>query len=209
MPEAIGNTEAEGSLSSVPSEKRSDQDFNLWKRSKPGEPSWPSGWGQSRPRWHIECSMIASAVLGHSMDIHSRDVGEGRRCRRRSSICYLNWSLYFLVVKATLHSQMSVRTFVCQQNPSTAWNHHPSSFFIHPSFISRLLSFSACFLIFSYIYNDKHNVQLILSSTNSLVFIFCALVVNYWWTCTLAGLKFQTILNIMSRLHRSESSFRW
>ena len=68
MPEAIGNTEAEGALSSVPSEKRSDQDFNLWKRSKPGEPSWPSGWGQSRPRWHIECSMIASAVLGHSMD---------------------------------------------------------------------------------------------------------------------------------------------
>ena len=103
----------------------------------------------------------------------------------------------------------NVRSFVRPQNPSTAWNHHPSSFFIHPSFISRLLSFSACFLIFSYIYNDKHNVQLILSSTNSLVFIFCALVVNYWWTCTLAGLKFQTILNIMSRLHRSESSFRW
>ena len=52
--------------------------------------------------------------------------------------------------KATLHLQMSVHLFVCHRNPSTAWNHHPSSFilqhssfFIHPSFILRLLSFSA------------------------------------------------------------------
>ena len=37
-----------------------------------------------------------------------------------------------------------VRLSVCHQNLKTAWNHHPSSFFIHPSFISRLLNFSAC-----------------------------------------------------------------
>ena len=75
VPEAIGDTaaieEAEGALSAAPSEKRSDRDFALWKKSKPGEPSWPSGWGQGRPGWHIECSVMASAVLGHSMDIHS------------------------------------------------------------------------------------------------------------------------------------------
>ena len=63
-------------------------------------------------------------------------------------------SLKFSVAKATLHSQMSVRLSVCLQNPSTAWNHHlasfilhHSSFLIHPSFISRLLSFSACLLL--------------------------------------------------------------
>jgi len=75
VPEAIGDAaalaEGEGDLSAAPSEKRSDRDFALWKKSKPGEPSWPSGWGQGRPGWHIECSVMASAVLGQSMDIHS------------------------------------------------------------------------------------------------------------------------------------------
>lgn len=50
---------------------RSASDFALWKNSKPGEPSWPSPWGQGRPGWHIECSVMASAVLGNNMDIHS------------------------------------------------------------------------------------------------------------------------------------------
>ena len=75
VPEAIGDAaalaEGEGDLSAAPSEKRSDRDFALWKKSKPGEPSWESEWGQGRPGWHIECSVMASAVLGQSMDIHS------------------------------------------------------------------------------------------------------------------------------------------
>jgi len=46
-------------------------DFALWKASKPGEPSWPSPWGPGRPGWHIECSVMATAILGDSLDIHS------------------------------------------------------------------------------------------------------------------------------------------
>src|SRR5882672_1456136 len=46
-------------------------DFALWKASKPGEPSWPSIWGPGRPGWHIECSVMASEILGENMDIHS------------------------------------------------------------------------------------------------------------------------------------------
>ena len=76
MPEAYGNQEAleegEGALSSSSAqEKRSPNDFVLWKASKPGEPAWPSPWGQGRPGWHIECSAMASSILGESMDIHS------------------------------------------------------------------------------------------------------------------------------------------
>ena len=56
---------------SVSSGRRSAADFALWKASKPGEPSWPSPWGPGRPGWHIECSVMASAVLGENMDIHS------------------------------------------------------------------------------------------------------------------------------------------
>lgn len=42
-----------------------------WKKSKPGEPYWPSPWGAGRPGWHIECSVMASDKLGEQMDIHS------------------------------------------------------------------------------------------------------------------------------------------
>lgn len=63
--------DGEGSLTKKSSEKRSDADFALWKSSKPGEPSWTSPWGQGRPGWHIECSVMASDVLGTTLDIHS------------------------------------------------------------------------------------------------------------------------------------------
>ncbi|GAB1311613.1 cysteine--tRNA ligase [Madurella fahalii] len=62
--------DGEGSLTRT-SVKRNESDFALWKASKPGEPSWPSPWGEGRPGWHIECSAMASAVLGRVIDLHS------------------------------------------------------------------------------------------------------------------------------------------
>jgi len=50
--------------------KESPMDFALWKAAKPGEPSWPSPWGEGRPGWHIECSAMAGGLLGHTLDIH-------------------------------------------------------------------------------------------------------------------------------------------
>ncbi len=50
--------------------KRDPMDFVLWKATKPGEPSWPSPWGQGRPGWHIECSAMGSDLLGRQFDIH-------------------------------------------------------------------------------------------------------------------------------------------
>lgn len=64
--------DGEGALSVLKtSEKRSEADFALWKSSKPGEPAWSSPWGPGRPGWHIECSVMASDVLGEQMDIHA------------------------------------------------------------------------------------------------------------------------------------------
>ncbi|KAJ9271608.1 hypothetical protein DTO212C5_2400 [Paecilomyces variotii] len=60
----------DGSLSKAV-EKRSPDDFALWKASQPGEPSWVSPWGEGRPGWHIECSAMASSRLGDQLDIHS------------------------------------------------------------------------------------------------------------------------------------------
>ncbi|HYA65920.1 MAG TPA: cysteine--tRNA ligase [Burkholderiaceae bacterium] len=50
--------------------KRDPLDFVLWKHAKLDEPQWPSAWGPGRPGWHIECSAMASATLGRTIDIH-------------------------------------------------------------------------------------------------------------------------------------------
>ncbi|WP_224401246.1 cysteine--tRNA ligase [Pseudonocardia sp. ICBG1034] len=50
--------------------KRDALDFTLWKAAKPGEPSWPTPWGNGRPGWHLECSAMATAYLGPEFDIH-------------------------------------------------------------------------------------------------------------------------------------------
>ena len=63
--------EGEGSLSTpAAGEKRQAQDFVLWKASKAGEPKWESPWGEGRPGWHIECSAMASDLLGDNVDIN-------------------------------------------------------------------------------------------------------------------------------------------
>ncbi|MCX6802937.1 MAG: cysteine--tRNA ligase [Candidatus Diapherotrites archaeon] len=51
-------------------EKKQAQDFAVWKKEKPGEPSWDSPWGKGRPGWHIECSVMSSRHLGIPVDIH-------------------------------------------------------------------------------------------------------------------------------------------
>ena len=50
---------------------RHPADFCLWKLAKPGEPSWDSPWGGGRPGWHIECSVMSTALLGANFDIHA------------------------------------------------------------------------------------------------------------------------------------------
>uniref|UniRef100_A0A182SNQ8 Cysteine--tRNA ligase, cytoplasmic n=1 Tax=Anopheles maculatus TaxID=74869 RepID=A0A182SNQ8_9DIPT len=81
VPEAYGDAkqlqEGEGDLSVGAdrlTEKRSPNDFALWKSSKAGEPWWDSPWGRGRPGWHIECSAMASDICGSYLDIHTGGV---------------------------------------------------------------------------------------------------------------------------------------
>ena len=59
-----------GARVDVDERKRHPMDFALWKSAKPGEPAWPSPWGQGRPGWHIECSAMSIRHLGEMFDIH-------------------------------------------------------------------------------------------------------------------------------------------
>ncbi|MDD5439742.1 MAG: cysteine--tRNA ligase [Candidatus Omnitrophica bacterium] len=61
---------AEGSRVALDRNKRDPLDFALWKSAKDNEPSWPSPWGQGRPGWHIECSVMSTKYLGEEFLIH-------------------------------------------------------------------------------------------------------------------------------------------
>ena len=52
-------------------EKEDPMDFVLWKPKKEGEPAWASPWGEGRPGWHIECSVMSKKYVGDTLDIHA------------------------------------------------------------------------------------------------------------------------------------------
>ena len=59
-----------GARIEVDEAKRSPLDFAVWKRAKPGEPSWPSPWGEGRPGWHTECVVMSLDLLGEGFELH-------------------------------------------------------------------------------------------------------------------------------------------
>ncbi len=59
-----------GARVDIDERKRDPLDFALWKSAKLGEPHWPSPWGDGRPGWHLECSVMSERELGPSFDIH-------------------------------------------------------------------------------------------------------------------------------------------
>lgn len=60
-----------GKRIAVEEQKEDEMDFVLWKPKKEGEPFWVSPWGNGRPGWHIECSVMAKKYLGEEIDIHA------------------------------------------------------------------------------------------------------------------------------------------
>lgn len=60
-----------GARIEINEEKHNPADFVLWKNAKENEPGWTSPWGEGRPGWHIECSVMAKKYLGETIDIHA------------------------------------------------------------------------------------------------------------------------------------------
>ncbi|GAA3644026.1 cysteine--tRNA ligase [Asaccharospora irregularis] len=60
-----------GARIEINDQKRHPMDFVLWKAKKEGEPGWESPWGEGRPGWHIECSVMSNRYLGETIDIHA------------------------------------------------------------------------------------------------------------------------------------------
>ncbi len=79
--------------------KKHPSDFALWKSAKEGEPSWTSPWGEGRPGWHIECSVMAKEMLGETIDIHGggldlvfphheNEIAQSEACSGKSYVNY-------------------------------------------------------------------------------------------------------------------------
>ncbi|KAJ5070419.1 cysteine--tRNA ligase cytoplasmic [Anaeramoeba ignava] len=94
--------EGEGVLSPNIEDKKNPEDFALWKKSKEGEPKWDSPWGLGRPGWHIECSVMASYILGSLFDFHGGGVDlkfphhDNEIAQSIARFDYPQWVNYFL-----------------------------------------------------------------------------------------------------------------
>ena len=89
-----------------PGAKRDALDFALWRGSRPDEPAWPSKFGDGRPGWHIECSVMAMRYLGPQIDIHGggRDLVFSHHESERAQSESLTGKATF--VKAWVHTGM-------------------------------------------------------------------------------------------------------
>ena len=75
--------------------KRNPQDFAIWRKSPPGEQrqmEWDSPWGKGAPGWHLECSVMSRAKLGHPFDIHTggidhREIHHPNEIAQNQSFC--------------------------------------------------------------------------------------------------------------------------
>ncbi|SOV22876.1 cysteine--tRNA ligase, putative [Plasmodium sp. DRC-Itaito] len=94
--------EGEGDLGVISKTKKNSYDFALWKSSKPNEPNWDSPWGKGRPGWHIECSTMASNILGDVLDIHSGGIDlrfphhDNELAQSEAFFDHSQWVNYFL-----------------------------------------------------------------------------------------------------------------
>lgn len=104
-PENKGNQElveeGEGAIGSNTSEKKDTNDFALWKKSKPGEPSWPSPWGMGRPGWHIECSVMARYAHARDYVVSGLLLLAERRCSL-VLVLALAATIWVLILTSTL-----------------------------------------------------------------------------------------------------------
>jgi cysteinyl-tRNA synthetase len=121
-----------GARIAVDEKKRNPLDFILWKGAKPGEPKWKSPWGEGRPGWHMECSVMSSKYLGANFDIHGggRDLifphheNERAQAMAANGVNFANYWVHngFLTVESEKMSK-SLGNFITIRDALSS--HHP------------------------------------------------------------------------------------
>jgi len=121
-----------GARVEVDESKNNPLDFVLWKKEKPGEPSWDSPWGRGRPGWHIECSAMAMQYLGETIDIHAggpdlifphheNEIAQSEGCTGKPFVRYWMHSGYLNInaekMSKSLGNVLTVRELIQKFNP--------------------------------------------------------------------------------------------
>lgn len=120
-----------GARVEIDEKKRDPLDFALWKPSKPGEQGWPSPWGEGRPGWHIECTVMIDSVLGEGIDIHGggmdlifphheNEIAQGEGCGHKPYVRYWLHNNLFTFdgqkMSKSLGNIRTMRSFLGQYN---------------------------------------------------------------------------------------------
>jgi len=133
-------------------QRDSIRDFVLWKAKKPGEPSWPSPWGEGRPGWHIECSAMSMKYLGTFFDIHTGGVDNlfpHHENEIAQSVCatgdrFVNHWMHseFLMVEGEKMSKSLGNTYTIRQLEEKGYSPLAFRYLIITSHYRKLLNFT-------------------------------------------------------------------
>ncbi|MBW1690950.1 MAG: cysteine--tRNA ligase [Deltaproteobacteria bacterium] len=140
-----------GARIAVDEKKRNPLDFVLWKGAKPGEPKWESPWGEGRPGWHMECSVMACKYLGANFDIHGggRDLifphheNERAQSMAANGVDFANWWVHngFLTVESEKMSK-SLGNFITIQDALASYHPQELRLFLLSTHYRSPLDFS-------------------------------------------------------------------
>lgn len=132
--------------------KEDPLDFALWKAKKPGEPFWPSPFGEGRPGWHIECSAMSRRYLGESIDLHcggqdltfphhENEIAQSEACSGKQFVKYWMHNGYINVDNQKMSK--SLGNFFTVRDAAAKFGYLPIRFFLLSAHYRTPVNFSA------------------------------------------------------------------
>jgi len=163
-----------GARIEVDSGKEDPLDFALWKAKKPGEPFWPSPFGDGRPGWHIECSAMSKRYLGESIDIHcggqdltfphhENEIAQSECCSGKQFVKYWMHNGYINVDNQKMSK--SLGNFFTVRDAAAKFGYLPIRFFLLSAHYRTPVNFSAETLAAA-----KSSLERIFNAVESLTF---------------------------------------
>ena len=154
--------------------KEDPLDFALWKAKKPGEPFWPSPFGEGRPGWHIECSAMSRRYLGESIDIHcggqdltfphhENEIAQSEACSGKQFVKYWMHNGYINVDNQKMSK--SLGNFFTVRDAAAKFGYLPIRFFLLSAHYRTPVNFSAETLAAA-----KSSLERIFNARESLAF---------------------------------------
>lgn len=168
-----------GSRVDVSEHKEDPLDFALWKAAKPGEPFWPSPWGNGRPGWHIECTAMIRKHLGETIDIHcggsdlifphhENEIAQGECCSGKEYARY--WMHNGFINVDNQKMSKSLHNFFTVRDVANLYGYEPIRYFMLTAGYRMPLNYTvdlieSCKNSLERLYTCRENLDFALSKT--------------------------------------------